>query len=100
MINYGLGAMLTADIRKRIRACIGPFDAGNPRWYAWTSAHLLRYGASIGTRELLRQFLGRPVSPDALLEQLRRGVPGRDLAGGGSSMIEVAHECFDEAALE
>jgi hypothetical protein len=100
MINYGLGAMLTADIRKQIRTCIGPFDAGNPRWYAWISAHLLRYGASIETTELLRRFLGRPVSPDALLEQLRRGVPGSNMAGGSASVVEVAHQCLDEAALE
>jgi hypothetical protein len=84
MINYGLGAMLTADIRQRIRACIGPFDAGNRRWYAWLSAHLLRYGASLDTPELLRQFLGRPVTPDALLEQLRRGAPGGGMTAHGA----------------
>jgi hypothetical protein len=72
MINYGLGAVLTADIRQRIGEAIGPFDAGNPRWYAWTSMHLLRFGASLDTAALLRQFLGRPVSTDALINQLRR----------------------------
>jgi hypothetical protein len=72
MINYGLGAVLTADIRQRIQEVIGPFDTGNARWYAWTSSHLLRYGASIDTATLLRQFLGRPVSTAALLSQLQR----------------------------
>lgn len=100
MINYGLGAMLTADIRKRIRACIGPFDAGNSRWYAWTSAHLLRFGASLDTPALLRQFLGRPVSPDALLEQLRRGAPGGGTTVRGTSSIEIGDECLNEAALQ
>ena len=72
MINYGLGAVLTADLRRRTREAIGPFDAGNPRWYAWTTQALLRHGASIATPELLRTFLGRPVSPDALLAELAR----------------------------
>lgn len=72
MINYGLGAVVTADIRQRIREGIGPFDAGNPRWYPWISAHLLQFGSSIGTAQLLRQFLGSPVSPDAILTQLER----------------------------
>jgi hypothetical protein len=72
MINYGLGAVLTADIRQRIAAAIGPFDTGNARWYGWTSAHLLRFGASLETADLLRRFMGRPVSTAALLNQLRR----------------------------
>jgi hypothetical protein len=72
MINYGLGAVLTADIRQRTAQAIGSFDTGNPHWYAWTSAHLLRYGATFDTATLLRQFLGRPVSTDALFNQLRR----------------------------
>lgn len=72
MINYGLGAVVTADIRQRICDGIGPFNEGNPRWYSWTSAHLLQFGSSIETAQLLRQFLGRPVSPDAILAQLRR----------------------------
>ncbi len=72
MINYGLGAVLTADIRERTAQAIGPFDTGNLRWYPWTSAHLLRYGGSLDTAALIRQFLGRPVSTAALLNQLRR----------------------------
>ena len=72
MINYGLGAVLTADIREHIRDSIGLFDRGNPRWYPWTSAHLLQFGSSIDTSQLLQQFLGRPVSPDAILRQIER----------------------------
>jgi hypothetical protein len=72
MINYGLGAVLTADIRQHIRDAIGCFDTGNPRWYSWTSEHLLQFGSSVETAQLLRNFLGRPVSPDALLKQLQR----------------------------
>ena len=72
MINYGLGAILTADIRARTRAVIGDFSAGNPRWYRYTSAALLRHGSAIETPALLRQFLGRPVSDAALLRELAR----------------------------
>jgi hypothetical protein len=72
MINYGLGAVLTADIRQHTRETIGRFDSGNPRWYPWTSEHLLQFGSSVDTAQLLRNFLGRPVSPDAILKQLQR----------------------------
>jgi hypothetical protein len=72
MVNYGLGAVLTAAIRQRISGAIGPFDRGNRRWYAWTSAHLLQYGSALDPATLLPEFLGRRVSPDALLSQLRR----------------------------
>jgi Zn-dependent M32 family carboxypeptidase len=72
MINYGLGAVLTADIRQHIKDAIGPFDTGNPRWYTWTSANLIRFGSSVETAQLLHQFLGRAVSPDAILAQLKR----------------------------
>jgi hypothetical protein len=72
MINYGLGAVLTADIRQRISEEIGGFDTGNPRWYPWTSGRLLRFGSSVETATLLRRFLGRQVSPDAILHQLQR----------------------------
>lgn len=72
MINYGLGASLTADIRERVRAQIGPFDAGNPRWYPWLSEHLLRFGSERDTPALLCQFLGRQLSVEALLQQIGR----------------------------
>jgi hypothetical protein len=72
MINYGLGAVVTADIRQHIRDAVGPFETGNLRWYPWTSAHLLRFGSAIETAQLLHRFLGRAVSPDSLLRQLQR----------------------------
>ena len=72
MVNYGLGAVLTADLRQRTRDVLGPFEAGNPRWYGWLSSELLREGESIDTADLLRRFLGRPVTPDALLKQIAR----------------------------
>ncbi|HET7756714.1 MAG TPA: hypothetical protein VFK87_05620 [Steroidobacteraceae bacterium] len=80
MVNYGLGAVITADIRQRIAQQLGPFDAGDSRWYGWLSARLLASGEEHETSRLLREFLGRPVSVEALLAQLRRiAAPG---AGG------------------
>ncbi len=75
MVNYGLGAVITADIRERITAGVGPFEAGNARWYEWTSQHLLSSGEEQPTVTLLQQFLGRPVSPDALLRAIGRISP-------------------------
>jgi Zn-dependent M32 family carboxypeptidase len=72
MVNYGLGAVLTAEMRARTIAAIGPFDTGNPQWYAWLEERLLRYGAERDTQTLMQDFLGRPLAPDALLQQIRR----------------------------
>jgi hypothetical protein len=72
MVNYGLGAVLTAAMRARTAAAIGTFDTGNLRWYDWLSGQLLQYGAARDTRRLLQDLLGRPVSPAALLDQIRR----------------------------
>jgi len=90
MINYGLGAVLTADIRQHISDAIGRFDTGNPRWYPWISAHLLRFGSSIETARLVEGFLGRPVSTRAILDQLER-VGGADV---------LAHENLGQARVE
>lgn len=72
MVNYGLGAVLTAEIRARTREAIGPFDAGNASWYGWTSGHLLAFGSERNTRDLMLPLLGRPLSPRAVLEQIAR----------------------------
>jgi len=71
MVHYGLGAVLTATIRQRIRESLGPFETGDPRWYVWVSNKLLRYGTERDTATLLREFLGRPVSPEVLLNDIR-----------------------------
>ncbi len=76
MVNYGLGAILTAEMREHISKALGTFDAGDPRWYGWLSERLLRYGSERDTRSLMEGFLGHPVSPRALLEQIHRLQPG------------------------
>jgi hypothetical protein len=72
MVNYGLGAILTAEMRQHISEALGAFDTGDSRWYRWLSEHLLRYGSERDTRTLMQNFLGHPLSPQALLEQIHR----------------------------
>jgi hypothetical protein len=70
MVNYAVGAMLTAAMRKHTREAIGAFDAGNAKWYPWTSEQLLKFGAELDTAQLLEQFLGRPLSTSALIDEI------------------------------
>ena len=72
MLNYGLGAVLTAEMRAAVRQEIGAFDTGNPDWYAWLEKRLLRFGTARSTQALLQDLLGRPVNPQALLAQIAR----------------------------
>ncbi len=72
MVNYGLGAVVTADLRQRIVSKLGPFATGDERWFGWLSQHLLGSGQTYETAALLREFLGRPVTPQALLTQIAR----------------------------
>lgn len=75
MVNYGLGAVITAELRARVREEIGPFATGNERWYPWLEQNLLRFGAERETSELLRDFLGHPISPKPLLKDISRLEP-------------------------
>ncbi|MGH8131224.1 MAG: hypothetical protein ACRES3_10270 [Steroidobacteraceae bacterium] len=72
MVNYGLGAVLTAEMRKRTAEVIGPFDAGNPKWYGWSSEQLLQYGSEQSAKTLMQKLLGRPLSPEAMQAEIRR----------------------------
>ncbi len=72
MVNYGLGAVLTAEMRKRTEEVIGPFDAGNQKWHEWSSEQMLRYGSEKSAKDLMQSLLGRPLSAGAVLEQIRR----------------------------
>jgi hypothetical protein len=69
MVNYALGAFVTADVRAKLRAEIGDFDAGNARWYE-SVRPLYEPGGERPPRELLRGYLGRDVTPEALLAEI------------------------------
>jgi hypothetical protein len=72
MMNYAAGAIVIAAIRERTRSRHGEFTRGDPGWYAWVAPRLYRYGLERPTREVVEEFLGGPVSPAAILADLRR----------------------------
>jgi Zn-dependent M32 family carboxypeptidase len=72
MMNYAAGSIIIAYIRARTRAVHGPFVRGVSSWYQWVGSRLFRFGLERTTRELLEDFLGRAVSPAALLQDMRR----------------------------
>ncbi len=77
MVNYGLGAIVTADLRARLRETRGDALAGDPGWYDAVSEAIYRWGGEREPRDVVEAFLGRPVSPDALLADLSRLGDGR-----------------------
>jgi len=91
MVNYGFGAILTAEMRAHISGALGAFDTGDSRWCGWLSEHLLRYGSERDTRTLMQDFLGRPVSPRALLDQIHRLKPVLPRATGDHSTDSASH---------
>lgn len=72
MVNYGLGAIIAADLRARLRELRGDWLGGDPGWYDAVSQSLYRWGSERMPGDVLTEFLGRPVSPAALLTDLRR----------------------------
>ena len=76
MVNYAIGPILAADLRAAIRSGRGDWTAGDPGWYAWVSERIYRWGLERSCGDVLRDVLGRPPSPDALLNEITR-------AGGG-----------------
>jgi hypothetical protein len=69
MMNYAVGAMLSAAIRARARALHGPADS---TWYGWITPKLYRFGLEQPARVVVEEFLGGPVTPEALLRDVRR----------------------------
>jgi hypothetical protein len=72
MLSYAVGAIVAADLRARVKELHGPFAEGDPTWYAWMSDRIYRFGLERPSRQVLEDFLGRPVSPRALLDDLAR----------------------------
>lgn len=77
MLNYALGAILVAQLRDQVRAA-RPVGSGvdDPGWYPWVSDRLYRFGLERPTAEVVAEFLGGPVSPNAILADLKAGSPG------------------------
>jgi hypothetical protein len=72
MMNYAAGAILIAAIRARTREVHGPFVTGDSTWYRWMAPRLYRFGLERPTREVIRDFLGGPVTPTAILADMER----------------------------
>jgi hypothetical protein len=85
MMNYAAGAILAADLRARLRELHGPFSVGDPGWYARAARSLYRFGLEKPSKQVIEEFLGRPVSPQALLDDLARAAPARPRARGARS---------------
>jgi len=84
MLNYAAGAILIADLRARAKERHGAFAEGDPSWYAFMSENLYRFGLAKSSRQVIEEFLGRPVAPSAILDDMRRarpGAPDRKAAG-------------------
>ena len=90
MMNYGLGSLITADLRARCLALRGPFERPDPGYYAWLSERLYHFGLAKTSRAVIEDFLGRPLSPDALIADMARAkatgpTPSPPASGGGST---------------
>jgi hypothetical protein len=72
MLNYALGAFLTAELRARIRELRGSWTEGDEGWYPWVREALFRWGLEKPTSDVVAEFLGGPVRPEALLADLGR----------------------------
>ena len=72
MMNYAAGAILIAAIRARTRELHGRFTEGDSTWYSWIAPRLYRFGLERPTRHVIEEFLGGPVSPAAILQDMKR----------------------------
>jgi hypothetical protein len=72
MMNYAAGAILIAAIRARTVEQHGSFVTGNPSWYAWVAPRLFRFGLERPSRDVIEGYLGGPVTPTAILQDMRR----------------------------
>jgi hypothetical protein len=72
MMNYAAGAILIAAIRARTRDLHGSFMTGDSTWYGWVAPRLYRFGLERPSRVVIADFLGGPISPAAILADMRR----------------------------
>jgi hypothetical protein len=62
--------------RAGVQALYGSYTEGDPGWYGRISESLYRFGLEKTSKEVIEAFLGRPVSPQALLDDMSRAVAG------------------------
>lgn len=76
LVNYALGSFISADLRDRIVRLHGPFTLGDSTWYGFVREHIYRFGLERSARRVMEDFLGRPVTADALLHDLSGAAAG------------------------
>ena len=74
MANYALGAVMVAAVRERIRSIRGEWSRGDSGWYSFVSERLLQWAGAREPSSILRDFLGGPLTADALLEDIQETV--------------------------
>jgi hypothetical protein len=89
MMNYAAGAIMNADLRVRVHELYGPCTEGGPGWYRQISESLYRFGLEKTSKEVIEAFLGRPVSPHALLDDMSRALAGAERATRAASFSAV-----------
>jgi len=72
LMNYAIGAMITEDLREEMVRERGSFAGADSTWYPWISERIYRFGLERLSRDVLEGFLGRPMSPQALLGDMGR----------------------------
>jgi len=72
-MNYALGAIIAAELRARtVELRRKDISAEDNTWYPWVAGGLFRFGLERPSRDVIEEFLGRPPSPRALLEDMAR----------------------------
>lgn len=72
LLNYGLGAVIAADLRQALVRRYGPSVPARTSWYREVSQSLFRFGLERPAAEVLREVLGRAPAPEALIADLAR----------------------------
>jgi hypothetical protein len=80
LANYALSAVIAAALRARLLELRGPWWDGDPDWFPFVAGRLFQPGASRPPAALLEAFLGRPLTVEPLLADLRRGVADESAA--------------------
>src|SRR6185503_8895779 len=74
LMNYALGSFLAADLRARTRELRGKtFTQDDSSLYPFLCERLYRFGLERPTLRVIEDYLGRPLSPAALLDDMKRG---------------------------
>lgn len=72
MMNYALGAIVTAAMRDHTHQARGSFSRPDKKMYVWLADRLYRWGQERPSRDVLRDFLGSAPSVASLVNDMGR----------------------------